>query len=75
MSRNAVAAELTELIGQLQGMLQRAERLAQSSGGLVQPKWFAGAIGLMTMAAGDLDEKGLLLRKEEPITPAPEKIE
>jgi len=65
--RNAVAAEMTELILQVNGMLQRAERLAESCR-LVDPKYFRGAQLMMSLAAGDLHQKGLLLTKppEEP---------
>jgi hypothetical protein len=65
MSRNAVATELTELIEQLQDLSRRAERLASSSGGLVDPGYFRACHTAAVMAAGDLDSKGLLLRKVE----------
>lgn len=61
--RNVVAAELATLIGELQQQLLRAEALAQSSG-LVRPHWFRGAQTAMAMAAGDLDQKGLLAKQQ-----------
>lgn len=62
MSRNIAAREMQELIEQVQVLLGRGERLAQASGGMVSPKHFRGARTMMAMAAGDLDEKGLLLQ-------------
>jgi len=59
MSRNAVAAELQGLIEQLQRLNARAEQLAKASG-MTDPKWFRGAHTAYTMAAGELDQKGLL---------------
>lgn len=69
MSRQAVASELQALIEQMQQMCERGERLASSSGGLVNPTWFRGASSAMVGAAGDLDQKGLLVQPvqaEEP---------
>lgn len=62
MSRLVVAAELTEIIAALQGMLERGARLAEASGGMVNPTYFRGAMTAMTMAAGELDQKGLLIK-------------
>ena len=62
MSRNAAAAELQTLIEQIDAMALRAERLAIASGTLVDPKWFRGARASISMAAGDLDQKGLWQR-------------
>lgn len=60
MSRNAVARELQSLIQQLQRLNNDAEQLARASG-LVNPVLFGGARSAYTMAAGELDQKGLLL--------------
>lgn len=70
MSRNAAATELQSLIEQINGMATRAEKLAQASGGMVDPKWFRGVQTCVGMAAGDLEQKGLLLRPFEPPRPA-----
>lgn len=59
MSRAAVAAELQKIIEELQQACARGEQLAKSSR-LVDPKWFRGAMTAATMAAGDLEQKGLL---------------
>lgn len=64
--KNVAAAEMQSLIEQLQGLIARGERLAQSSR-LVDPRWFRGAQTMATMAAGDLDEKGLLTTNPAPI--------
>lgn len=61
MSRNAAVAELSEVIRQINTLAERGERLALASGGLVSPGRFKTAQGCMTLAAGDLDEKGLLV--------------
>lgn len=66
MSRAAVAAELQEVMGQLTGIAKRGERLAESSGGMVDAVWFRSVQASMCMAAGDLDSKGLLLQPVEP---------
>jgi tellurite resistance protein len=60
--RNAAAAEMQTLLEQLQGLCARAERLAQASG-IVDPKWFRGAHTAVTMAAGEMDAKGLISRE------------
>lgn len=62
MSRAAVARELQQVMEELQQGLCRAQQLAKSSG-LVDPKWFRGAHSAITMAAGELDQKGLLDRR------------
>lgn len=67
MSRNAT---VTELMQQINGIAKRGERLARASGGLVDPMWFSAVQASMSMAAGDLDAKGLLV----PTTAAEEKI-
>jgi hypothetical protein len=64
-SRQAAGRELQSLIEQINGLTQQAERLAVASGGLVDPKYFRGAKSMMQMAAGDLDQKGLLDRKQD----------
>lgn len=63
MSRAIAAAELQEVIEQLQTVCARGERLAAASGGLVDPKYFRGAASMAVMAMGDLDQKGLYLAK------------
>lgn len=68
MSRNAAATEIQALMAQLSGMARRGERLAQASGGMVDPMWFRAVQSSMAGAAGDLDSKGLLV----PISPEPE---
>jgi hypothetical protein len=69
MSRNAVAAELQRLIEDLQRLCAQAERLAASSG-MVSPSHFRGAQTMLTMAAGDLDQKGLLHPHPAPVQEA-----
>jgi hypothetical protein len=64
MSRNVAAGELQELIEMLQNLSARGARLAQASGDLVNPMWFNGIHTAAVMAAGELDSKGLLLRKD-----------
>jgi hypothetical protein len=59
VSRNAAAAELADLIVQINAMCQQGERLAASSGGLVDQKWFGAARTSMGLACGDLQQKGL----------------
>lgn len=61
MSRNAAATEIQALIERLHGLAVRGERLAQASGGMVDPMWFRSVQASMNMAAGDLDTKGLLV--------------
>lgn len=68
-ARLTVAAELTNVIRTLQLMLESGERLAQASGGMVNPVHFRAAQTAMTLAAGDLDSKGLLIKA----SPAEEK--
>lgn len=65
MSRNAVAAELQQVIEKLQQACEQAERLARSSG-LVDPKWFRGAHAAATMALGELDQKGMVDKRPVP---------
>lgn len=67
MSRAAVARELQRLIEESNRLLIEAEKVANSSGDLVDAKYFRGARSMMQMAAGDLDQKGLL---ERPAAPA-----
>ena len=62
MSRNDAATELQSLIEQINGMAVRAERLAKASGGLVDYRWFRGVQASMSMAIGDLDQKGFYLK-------------
>lgn len=59
MSRHTVADEMRKIIVELQLALDRGEALAKSSG-MVQQKWFAGARSMVTMAAGEMQQKGLL---------------
>jgi len=59
MSRNAVAAELQRILTDLQRLCITGEQLAKSSA-LVDSKWFRGAMSAATMAAGELEQKGLL---------------
>lgn len=61
MSRNVVAVEIQHLLEQLQQQCQNGERLAAASG-LVDPKRFRAMQVCVMQAAGDLDQKGLLLR-------------
>lgn len=61
MSRNSAARELQDVIEQLARIASRGERLAQCSGGLVDAKWFRSAHAMASMAAGDLDQQGLLM--------------
>jgi hypothetical protein len=61
MSRIAAAGELQAVIEHLQRLTERGERLAESSGGLVDGKWFRGAQAMLMMAAGDLHAKGLVV--------------
>jgi hypothetical protein len=63
--RQAAGRELQTLIEQINGLTLQAERLAVASGGLVDPKYFRGARAAMQLAAGDLDQKGLLDRKQD----------
>lgn len=65
MSRNAAATEIQALIEQLDGLALRGERLALASGGLVDPMWFRSVRASMKMAAGDLDQRGLLVSTGE----------
>lgn len=66
MSQRAiVAAELQHLLEQLQLAILNAERLAASSG-LVNPQHFRAMLASVSLAAGDLDEKGLLLKAAPP---------
>ena len=60
MSRAAVARELQRLIEESNRLLIEAEKVANSSGDLVDAKYFRGARSMMQMAAGDLDQKGLI---------------
>ena len=71
MSRAAVARELQRLIEESNRLLIEAEKVANSSGGLINPKYFRGARSMLQMAAGDLDQKGLLEIK----TPAAANVE
>lgn len=59
MSRQRVARELQGLLVQIDRLLIEAENLAKSSG-LVEPSRFGGARAAIQLAAGDLDQKGLL---------------
>lgn len=63
MSRNAAATELQDLIERLNSLAAQAERLATASGGLVNPSHFRGMQAMATMAMGDLDSKGLAVRR------------
>lgn len=71
MSRNAAAAELQSILESIQGLAIRGERLAEASGGIVDPVWFRGMQTSVTMAAGDLHQKGLLSAAEPAKETAP----
>lgn len=60
MSRNALAAEFVRICREMQRLAAAGEQLAQNSGGMVDPKWFRGAQTMTAMAAGELEQKGLL---------------
>lgn len=62
MSRQAAARELQSLLEQLNRLTVEAENLAKASGDLCDPKYFRGARSMVQMAAGELDQKGLLDR-------------
>lgn len=59
MSRAAVAREMQTMLEQLNTLNAQAEALANSSG-MVDAKWFRGARTAYSMAAGQLDQQGLL---------------
>lgn len=71
MSRHAVADEFRKILTELQQAAARGEALAMS-GGMVDPKWFRGIKTLVQMAAGDLDQKGLLDLEHKAPEKAPE---
>ena len=62
MSKAIVAAELQGMLEDLQARMLNAERLAKASG-LIDPRHFRSMLTCVSLAAGDLDEKGLLVRK------------
>ena len=71
--RNVCAAELQQLLEQLHGLVERGEALARSSG-MVVPSRFGAMRAAIMLAAGDLDQKGLLEgrpKAEEPKEVAP----
>lgn len=70
MSRNAVATELSRQMLELQRLLRDAEQLAAASK-LIDPKWFRGAQTSVMMAAGELDQKGLLVQPDQPVAARP----
>lgn len=63
MSRHVVAGEIQQALEQIQKAAQQAEQLARSSS-LVDPKWFRGMQTMVAMAAGELEQKGLLQKRE-----------
>lgn len=65
MSRQAAGRELQTLIEQINTLTQQGERLAVASGDLVNPTFFRSARAAMQLAAGDLDQKGLLDRPQD----------
>jgi hypothetical protein len=65
MSRQAVASELQTLLAEIQDRAQRAERVAESSG-LIDPRHFRAMQTMVSMAAGALDQLGLLDRGARP---------
>lgn len=67
--RAVVAAEIQHLLEQLQLQIDALERIAMSSG-LVNPMHFRAMRTMAAGAAGDLDQKGLLIR-EKPIVKEP----
>lgn len=70
MSRVRVARELQSLIEQADKLLAEAEGLARSSR-LINPSYFGGARSSMRLAAGDLDQQGLLERGQIEAQPEP----
>lgn len=60
MSRNGAASEIQSVLEQLHTLAARGERLAVASGGLVSPSHFRAMQTMVSGAAGDLDQKGLL---------------
>lgn len=63
MSQRAlIAAEMQHLLEQLQQHIEACERLAKASG-MVDPKHFRAMQTSVMLAAGDLDQKGLLIRQ------------
>lgn len=61
--RNVAAAELQELLESLQALAMNGERLAASTG-LVDAKYFRAMQTMVSMLAGELDQKGLLTKKK-----------
>ena len=61
MSRNACAAEIQSLLEQLQALVDRGDALARSTG-MVNASLFGAMRTAVTLAAGELDQKGLLTR-------------
>jgi hypothetical protein len=59
------------LIEQIDRLATQAQRLAQSSGGMVNPSYFGGIRSASSMACGDLDRLGLWDRSKE-LVPAKE---
>ena len=70
MSRGAVSEEFRKIFTELQQAIARGEALAVSTG-MVEPKWFRGARSMVSMAAGELHQKGLLDGKVETPEAAP----
>lgn len=58
--RNVCAAEIQELLETMQGLIQHGEALARSTG-MVNPSLFGAMRSAVTLAAGELDQKGLLV--------------
>lgn len=67
--RAIVATELQSILEDLQRRIVAAERLAAASGGMVDPRHFRAMLTSVTLAAGNLDQKGLL--DQRPVTDEP----
>lgn len=63
MTKHVIAAELQSILEKLQALAISGERLAASSG-LVSPSPFRAIQTSITVAAGELDQKGMLDRKQ-----------
>lgn len=63
MSRKALAAELQRILEQIQALAIHGEQLAGSTA-LVSASPFRAIQSAVSVAAGELDQKGLLDRKE-----------
>lgn len=61
--RAIVAAEVQAVLEQLQRLISEGERLAGASG-MVKPQHFRAMQTSVMLAAGELDQKGLLVRQQ-----------